>query len=914
MLTVNPVFITDVYKLGHIHLYPKGLTKVYSTLIPRSNKYMKGIDTVVSFGIEMFVQKWLVDYWNDNFFNIPFEEIEREYKVIVGDMLGEDNASVDHLRKLHELGYLPLRIKAIEEGKSVPIGTPIATVENTHEDFPWLVNYIETVFISEVYVPTTVATVARELKSIVSKHAELTSDTKDHLIWQCHDFSERGQHGNGASQLSGVAHLTSFAGSDTIQASNVARKYYNASNMVKRPLMGSVLASEHSVMQSYGSKNEFECYETLINENRNGILSLVSDTYDYFNVIDNILPSLKDSIMTRNGKVVVRPDCYSSDTMIYTPKGWKLFKDLTENDLVAQIMDDGSYEFVKPLEIINQEYSGDMYEVKDHHGKMDMLVTPNHRMIFKQKCKDGWVERVKNSEDMKSQGNYKQRYFKSAFNDKIRTHLSDIDRLKIAFQADGSYTSTGNKIRFAFAKERKINRMKDILNRIGCSYKTYNLSDNRVEINIDLDSSEFTKNFDWIDIETLNLTWCEEFIEELSHWDAHIRNTGRIKFDTTNKDVIDLIEIIAINANMGVLISEYDDNRSEKYSRVYTAHIMKNCYIGGEGVKYNKVHYEGTVHCVKVPSGRVLVKRNRSTLVCGNSGDPKKVLAGNDVIYIDNVSNSHDAMRSFKESIYLSMPISKDKFDSIEFIENFEDVLDNLMIGSNIETGYEFDDKYQHSLYKHKAILSYQFEEELRYVPIEFGTRKSKETNENEVYVNLDVDRKITNEDLGSLHILYKHFGGSKNSKGYFVLDSHIGLSFGEGFDRTKMEEVLTAIAIAGFSTENVVFGVGAYIYSVNVTRDSFGFAFKSQMVVVEGEERMIYKNPKGDSSKRSLRGGVAVMDWKGMKTTYQDLSFKELKEIDESGEDLLKLVYLDGERKLHTDFEEIITRIENKE
>ena len=604
MLTVNPVFITDVYKLGHIHLYPKGLTKVYSTLIPRSNKYMKGIDTVVSFGIEMFVQKWLVDYWNDNFFNIPFEEIEREYKVIVGDMLGEDNASVDHLRKLHELGYLPLRIKAIEEGKSVPIGTPIATVENTHEDFPWLVNYIETVFISEVYVPTTVATVARELKSIVSKHAELTSDSKDHLIWQCHDFSERGQHGNGASQLSCVAHLTSFAGSDTIQASNVARKYYNASNMVKRPLMGSVLASEHSVMQSYGSKNEFECYETLINENRNGILSLVSDTYDYFNVIDNILPSLKDSIMARNGKVVVRPD----------------------------------------------------------------------------------------------------------------------------------------------------------------------------------------------------------------------------------------------------------------------------------------------------------------------SGDPKKVLAGNGVIYIDIVSNSHDAMRSFKESIYLSMPISKDKFDSIEFIENFEDVLDNLMIGSNIETGYEFDDKYQYSLYKHKAILSYQFEEELRYVPIEFGTRKSKETNENGVYVNLDVDRKITNEDLGSLHILYKHFGGSKNSKGYFVLDSHIGLLFGEGFDRTKMEEVLTTIAIAGFSTENVVFGVGAYIYSVNVTRDSFGFAFKSQMVVVEGEERMIYKNPKGDSSKRSLRGGVAVMDWKGMKTTYQDLSFKELKEIDESGEDLLKLVYLDGERKLHTDFEEIITRIENKE
>lgn len=302
------MILSDCYKFAHRALYPEGTEIVYSTLTPRANSYFPYSDKMVSFGYEMFVDKWLVDHFNDNFFNLPLEVVLEDYKYIVVNALGEDIGSTEHIEELHKLGYLPLEIKALPEGTLVPMKVPVLTMVNTDPRFYWLTNFLETLLLSETFVTSTVATTAREFRKITESYARLTSSDLSHVPFQCHDFSERGQHGNEASLLSGVAHLTSFVGSDTIQASMVAHNYYGA-QLDTEVVLKSVVASEHSVMQSYGT-DEINTFKTLLTRFPEGILSLVSDTYDYWGILTEVLPDpeIKELIMAREGKLVIRPD------------------------------------------------------------------------------------------------------------------------------------------------------------------------------------------------------------------------------------------------------------------------------------------------------------------------------------------------------------------------------------------------------------------------------------------------------------------------------------------------------------------------------------------------------------------------------------------------------------------------------
>jgi nicotinamide phosphoribosyltransferase len=111
-----------------------------------------------------------------------------------------------------------------------------------------------------------------------------------------------------AAMLSGAGHLTSFVGTDTVPAIAALEKYYNAD--IEKELVGtSIPATEHSVMCAGGKETELNTYRRLITEvYPDGFISIVSDTWDLWNTITNILPQLKDEIMARDGKVVIRPD------------------------------------------------------------------------------------------------------------------------------------------------------------------------------------------------------------------------------------------------------------------------------------------------------------------------------------------------------------------------------------------------------------------------------------------------------------------------------------------------------------------------------------------------------------------------------------------------------------------------------
>ena len=305
--SIPSTLLCDFYKLSHREQYPKGTEMIYSTWIPRMSR-KEGITKVVAFGYQGFIKKYLINYFNENFFNRPIEDIIAEYKRVLKFSLGIENPSTDHIEALHKLGYLPIKIKAVKEGTIVPLRVPMLTIENTKSEFFWLTNYLETLMSCELWMPSTSATLSFEYRKILEGYAKLTNGDTSGVQFQAHDFSMRGMSCVEASETSGAGHLLSFVGTDTIPAILYHENYYNAD--IEKELVGtSISATEHSCMCCHGENNEFDTYKYLIEEvYPNGFISIVSDTWDLWKVLTDVIAPLKDSIMARDGKVVIRPD------------------------------------------------------------------------------------------------------------------------------------------------------------------------------------------------------------------------------------------------------------------------------------------------------------------------------------------------------------------------------------------------------------------------------------------------------------------------------------------------------------------------------------------------------------------------------------------------------------------------------
>lgn len=264
---INPLLAIDFYKTDHRRQYPKGTAQVYSNFTPRSSKLYRGkLDKIVNFGLQMFIKDYLIHDWNEGFFNRPKEEVVAEYKSFMDSTLGPDAFPIEHIAELHDLGYLPIEIKALPEGTLVPMKVPVLTITNTHPKFFWLVNYLETVMSTELWKPITNATIAYEYRKTFEEFADLTGADKTGIIFQGHDFSARGLSNREDGYKSGIAHLTSFCGTDTCLAIQGAKDFYNA-DYTKELVGTSVPATEHSVMAL--SAGPTEGVKTLLVQNPN---------------------------------------------------------------------------------------------------------------------------------------------------------------------------------------------------------------------------------------------------------------------------------------------------------------------------------------------------------------------------------------------------------------------------------------------------------------------------------------------------------------------------------------------------------------------------------------------------------------------------------------------------------------------
>lgn len=306
---INPMLLIDFYKAVHAEMLPKGMTKSVSYFTPRMSR-VKRWNYVVNFGLQGFIKTYLIDYFNDNFFAVPEEEVIKEYKRIMDRSLGEKAYKIKKIIDLHRLGYLPIEIVSLPEGARVPMHVPMYGITNTHDDFAWLPQSIESLISAESWHPMIAATVGDTYRQIVNKYYGETCDDDVSRARALGAFDFRGEECTESAIKAGAAWCLSFLNTATVPTIPYLEENYYANVETEDVAYGSP-STEHSVMCSNYAVDgdEITLLRRLLTEiYPNTSFSAVLDSYDYWNVINNILPELKPEILAHNGCMLMRGD------------------------------------------------------------------------------------------------------------------------------------------------------------------------------------------------------------------------------------------------------------------------------------------------------------------------------------------------------------------------------------------------------------------------------------------------------------------------------------------------------------------------------------------------------------------------------------------------------------------------------
>lgn len=309
MKNINPLLLCDFYKTVHAEMLNPGMTKSVSYFTPRMSR-VEQWDKVVMFGLQAFCKTYLVDYFKENFFDKSEDEVITEYKRVLDNSLGEGVYDIGKIVNLHKLGYLPIEIIALPEGSMVPMKVPMFGITNTHDDFAWLPQALESLISAELWYPMICATVGKTYRDIVNEYYDLTCDNDIPRRKALGSFDFRGDMGLDAALKAGSGWCLSFVNTATVPAVPYLEQMYNCDCSKEEVAFGAV-SSEHFVMCSnYAVDGDEETFlrKMLTELYPHTSFSCVLDSYDYWNVIDNILPKLHDEILAHDGCMLMRGD------------------------------------------------------------------------------------------------------------------------------------------------------------------------------------------------------------------------------------------------------------------------------------------------------------------------------------------------------------------------------------------------------------------------------------------------------------------------------------------------------------------------------------------------------------------------------------------------------------------------------
>lgn len=306
---MNPLLLCDFYKTVHAEQYPQGTTKLVSYLTPRTSR-IPGETSLILFGLQGFLRDFLLGAFPKDFFEREENDVLSEYNRILSHTLGPGAYDDSKIRRLHALGYLPLKIQAVPEGTRVPIHVPMLEISNTHPDFAWLVNAVETLLSCTLWHTMLSANVGYSYRKLVDLYYSISVDEEVPRSRALGDFSMRGQESLESAEKSSAAFLLSFVNTATVPAIGYLERNY-ACDCTKEPVAFGSVSTEHSVMCSNfaADGNEMKMVKRLLTEiYPHQSFSMVADSYDYWNLVETILPECKEEILNHDGTLFVRGD------------------------------------------------------------------------------------------------------------------------------------------------------------------------------------------------------------------------------------------------------------------------------------------------------------------------------------------------------------------------------------------------------------------------------------------------------------------------------------------------------------------------------------------------------------------------------------------------------------------------------
>lgn len=309
LYNINPILLIDFYKAVHAEMLPAKITKSVSYFTPRMSR-VRMWNKVVMFGLQGFVKTYLIDYFNERFFERPIDEVISEYERIMDASLGKGVYGLQKIKDLHALGYLPIEIWALPEGTKVPMHVPMFCITNTHDDFAWLPQALESLISAEAWHPMLVATVGATYRDIVNKFYDETCDDSVSRNKALGSFDFRGEECTDSAIKAAAGWCLSFVNTATVPVIPYLEKLYNC-DCTKEPVAFGSPSTEHAVMCSNYAVDgdEVTLLKRLLTEiYPDTSFSAVLDSYDYWNVIDNVLPQIKPEIMAHNGCMLMRGD------------------------------------------------------------------------------------------------------------------------------------------------------------------------------------------------------------------------------------------------------------------------------------------------------------------------------------------------------------------------------------------------------------------------------------------------------------------------------------------------------------------------------------------------------------------------------------------------------------------------------
>lgn len=303
------MLLIDFYKAVHSDMLPEKMEKSVSYFTPRMSR-VNMWDHVVMFGLQAFIRTYLIEYFQKEFFDRELDEVVSEYDRVLGAALGKKAYRTEKIRKLHGLGYLPIEIKALAEGTKVPMHVPMFEISNTHSGFAWLPQALESLISAELWHPMISATVGAAYREIVNRYYAISADDTVPRAKALGDFSFRGQECLQSAVKSSAGWCLSFLNTATVPVIPFLEQMY-CCDCTKEPVAFGAVSTEHSVMCSNYAVDgdEITLLRRLLTEiYPDTSFSAVLDSYDYWNIIDNVLPQLKAEILAHNGCMLMRGD------------------------------------------------------------------------------------------------------------------------------------------------------------------------------------------------------------------------------------------------------------------------------------------------------------------------------------------------------------------------------------------------------------------------------------------------------------------------------------------------------------------------------------------------------------------------------------------------------------------------------